>query len=129
MKLCFPVEENAGLDSQVYGHFGSAPTFLVVDTDSHEIFELKNSERSAPCCACATVRELGRQQVDVLLVGAIGASALKKLCRVGLKVYQARSMKIAENLAWFSQEQLSELRPGQGLGIHGHGHSLGECCG
>ncbi len=31
MKICFPVEQHEGLESQVYGHFGSAPSFVVVD--------------------------------------------------------------------------------------------------
>ena len=33
MKVCFPVPEDKGLDSLVYGHFGSAPLFGV---DDHE---------------------------------------------------------------------------------------------
>ena len=32
MKVCFPTETLQGLDSRVYGHFGSAPGFVIVDT-------------------------------------------------------------------------------------------------
>ena len=33
MKVCFPVEKNEGINSVVYGHFGSAPAFVMVDTE------------------------------------------------------------------------------------------------
>ena len=32
MKVCFPVQKDEGIESQVYNHFGSAPVFIVVDT-------------------------------------------------------------------------------------------------
>jgi len=129
MRICFPVEKNAGFDSELSGHFGSTPSLIVVDTTSREITELPMVANSVPCGTCATVRALGRSQLDALVVGAIGASALKRLYLSGLKVYQARSMKLAENLNWLASEELSRLRPGQGIGIHGHGPELGMCCG
>lgn len=33
MKVCFAVQRDDGMDSSVYGHFGSAPAFVVVDTE------------------------------------------------------------------------------------------------
>ena len=33
MKVCFAVEINHGIESAIYGHFGSAPHFVMVDTD------------------------------------------------------------------------------------------------
>jgi len=29
MKVCFPVKSNEGMDSTPYGHFGTAPMFVV----------------------------------------------------------------------------------------------------
>jgi hypothetical protein len=34
MKICFPVAEDRGINSIIYGHFNSAPFFLIVDADS-----------------------------------------------------------------------------------------------
>jgi len=34
MKLCIPISEDRGLDSPICGHFGSAPAFLLVDTET-----------------------------------------------------------------------------------------------
>jgi predicted Fe-Mo cluster-binding NifX family protein len=41
MRICFPTENLQGLDSTVYGHFGSAPGFIIVDTGSEGIEEIK----------------------------------------------------------------------------------------
>lgn len=34
MKIAFPTEADMGLDSPVFGHFGSAPNFIIVDSNS-----------------------------------------------------------------------------------------------
>ena len=34
MHICIPVLDDRGLDSQVSAHFGSAPGFMIVDTES-----------------------------------------------------------------------------------------------
>jgi predicted Fe-Mo cluster-binding NifX family protein len=34
MQICIPVMDDRGLDSPVSAHFGSAPAFMIVDTDS-----------------------------------------------------------------------------------------------
>ncbi len=33
MKICFPVNSENGLDSIVFNHFGSAPFFIIFDTE------------------------------------------------------------------------------------------------
>ena len=40
MKICFPVNENDGLGSIVHGHFGSAKSFLIYDTEAKAMEDL-----------------------------------------------------------------------------------------
>ena len=35
MKIAFPTRDNKGMESPVFGHFGSAPHFLIVDSDKN----------------------------------------------------------------------------------------------
>ena len=52
MRICFPVEALEGLDSKVYEHFGSAPGFVIVDTDVNTVEEIDNGDlHHAPVCA------------------------------------------------------------------------------
>ena len=52
MKICFPVQQNNGLDSAVYNHFGSAPVFVVVDTHSNNIASIDNRDQHHVHGAC-----------------------------------------------------------------------------
>jgi predicted Fe-Mo cluster-binding NifX family protein len=124
MKICFPVGNNNGLDSQVFDHFGSSPLFMVVNTETLEVTEVSNQDAQHAHGACSPIRALGGQQVDAIVVGGIGAGALMGLNRAGLKVYQSQGATIAENLAWMAQAELPEFTPGQVCG--GHGHDCGH---
>jgi hypothetical protein len=50
MKVCFPVSKVGGMDSKVYGHFGSAPAFIVVDTANNSITTIKNGHDHGISC-------------------------------------------------------------------------------
>ena len=122
MKVCFPVMENQGLASQVYGHFGSAPGFVVVDILTNEMTSINNSDQIHQHGACNPVAGLGGQQVDAIVVGGIGSGALHKLNSTGMRVFQAQEGTIAENIALFQANELPEYMPGHTCGGHGHSH-------
>ena len=123
MKVCFPVLVDQGLESQVFGHFGSAPGFVVVDMITNEITAINNSDQIHEHGACNPVAGLGGNQVDAIVVGGIGGGALHKLNASGLRVFQAREGTIAENVLLFKTNELPEYMPGHTCG--GHGHSQG----
>ena len=122
MKVCFPVEENRGLDSRVYGHFGSAPGFVVVDTETRELTAIDNGDRIHEHGACNPVAGLAGHKVDAIVVGGIGGGALAKLNGAGLRVFQAQEGTVADNVALFQELRLPEYQPGHTCGGHGHGH-------
>jgi predicted Fe-Mo cluster-binding NifX family protein len=121
MKVCFPLMSNYGLESPVFGHFGSAPLFMVVDIETLEVTEISNQDIHHAHGSCSPLQARGGRQVEAIVVGGIGAGALMGLNRSGLKVYQAQGASIAENLAWMAQVELPELKPVQACGGYGHG--------
>lgn len=121
MKVCFPVASDAGLESQIFGHFGSAPGFMVVDTETGESTAITN--RSHQDGACNPAAGLEGHQVDAVAVGGIGRGALQKLTAAGLRVFQAREGTVAENVALVTAGQLPELLPMHTCGGNGHGCS------
>ncbi len=122
MKICFPVVENAGLESQVFGHFGSAPLFVIVDSESKEITAINNSDKVHQHGACNPVAGLGGHPVDAIVVGGIGGGALFKLNAAGIRAFQAQGGTIAENLEKMVVGELPEYMPGHTCGGHGHSH-------
>ena len=121
MKICFPVKENAGLESPVYNHFGSAPLFLMVDTETRQATALQNRDQVHQHGACNPLKALGNDQLDGIVVGGIGGGALNGLLRMGLKVYRAADGTVATNVDLFIQGMLPELTPQQTCGGHDHG--------
>lgn len=121
MKVCFPISENKGLESQVHGHFGSAPGFVLVDTTTSELTLINNSDRIHEHGACNPVAGLGGHQVDAIVVGGIGGGALHKLNSAGIRAFQAVGGTIAENIVLFRADGLPEYLPGHTCGGHGHG--------
>ncbi len=121
MKICFPVERNEGMESLVFGHFGSAPLFVMVDTDTRQVREIANRDLHHAHGACSPLKALGEETADAIVVGGIGAGALAGLNRAGLKVYRAEGVTIADNITCLSMDSLQELTPAQVCGGHSGG--------
>lgn len=123
MKICFPVPQDEGLESNIYGHFGSAPLFVVVDTELRETRAVSNHGQHYAQGACQPLETLEGEQLDAIVVSVIGSDALQGLNRAGLKVYQALGVTIADNIVCLEQEGLPEYAVDHGCVSHGHEHA------
>jgi predicted Fe-Mo cluster-binding NifX family protein len=121
MKVCFPVQQNEGVESAVYGHFGSAPFFVVVDTETKDLEVITNRDRDHAHGACNPLKALDDRKIDAVIVGGIGAGALSRLNQSGIKVCRAGSKTIQENIARFAAGDLPEFSITGSCGGHGHG--------
>jgi len=127
MKLCFPVVQDQGLDSEVYGHFGSAPRFLVVDLVSGQVESVDNSDKVHDHGACNPARAVAGLELDGIVVGGIGRGALMSLNRAGYRVFQAQGVTVRDNLLAAQGDGLAEFAPGHVCGGHSHAAG-GGCC-
>ncbi len=109
MKVGFAVQLNEGMESRVYDHFGSAPAFIIVDTEGKEVSTVNNKDLHHVHGACNPVMALDGKSVDAMVVGGIGAGALVKLNASGIKVYGAGALTVKENLALLREDKLQEL--------------------
>lgn len=121
MKICFPVQKNEGLGSRVYNHFGSAPMFIVVDTETNNVLTINNKDQHHSHGACNPIKALDGQSVDAVVVGGIGAGALNRLNQAGIRVYQAKAPTVEENILMFKAKSLFEFMPRHCCGGHSHG--------
>lgn len=109
MKICFPVQTDEGIESSVYNHFGSAPIFLVVDTDTNALAAINNRDQHHTHGACNPMKALDNQKVDAIVVGGIGAGALTRLNQMGIVVHRSLAATVRENMAMFASKSLPEL--------------------
>jgi predicted Fe-Mo cluster-binding NifX family protein len=109
MKICFPVQQDEGFDSSVYSHFGSAPVFVVVDTETNGIASIHNRDQHHTHGACNPMKALDNQKVDAIVVGGIGAGALSRLNQMGIAVHRSQAQTVRENVSLFAAQQLPVL--------------------
>jgi predicted Fe-Mo cluster-binding NifX family protein len=122
MKVGFAVQVNQGLDSVVYNHFGSAPAFVIVDTELKQVSSLDNTNAHHVHGACNPIMALGGNTIDAMVVGGIGAGAIRKLNAMGVRVYRAGAVTINENLALLNEDRLQEVSMNDSCREHG-----GQC--
>lgn len=121
MKICFPVEKNNGLESRVYGHFGSAPVFVIYDTETRDVTAINNKNQQHAHGACNPLQSLSGSSIDAIVVGGIGTGALNKLKESGIKAYRATAATIMENISLVENRSLSEITLVSACGGHGEG--------
>jgi len=119
MKLCIPVAENNGLESQVYGHFGSAPVYAVRDTELGHTEFTDNANQHHAHGGCQPMQALDGQTVDAIIVGGIGARAIARLNEMGVKVYRAVEGTLQDVVAGLEAGALTEITTADACSHHG----------
>jgi predicted Fe-Mo cluster-binding NifX family protein len=109
MKLCFPIATGEGMDCTIYGHFASAPWFLIVDTVIRQTYVLANCDEKNLYAGCNPFLALRDRHLDGIVVGGIGDDALRTMSMCGFRVYQAQSASVRENVELFEQQALTEV--------------------
>ncbi len=121
MKICFPVEVDQGMESTLYGHFGSAPCFIAVDTDTMVAQTISNRDQNHEHGQCNPVKSLEGHDVEAIVVSGIGANAVKVLNSAGIRVYKAMTETVKGNAELIAKSALPEMTIDQTCSGHGHG--------
>jgi len=87
MKLLIPIEKDEGLNSKIYGHFGSAPYFIICDSETLKCEIVDNSDRGHEHGMCNPLKAVGGAKPDAVVAGGIGMGAIRGLNAAGIKVY------------------------------------------
>jgi len=109
MRIAFPVEEDQGLESPVYTHFGSAPHFVLFDSEkgAHQI--IHNMDLHHSHSQCQPMKALAGNSVNAVVVGGIGGGALMGLQAQGVRVFRAVEGSVKENLEFIKAGKLPEF--------------------
>jgi len=122
MKIAFPVQVDEGLGSQVYGHFGSAPSFVILDSASEEYQTISNTDAHHAHGQCQPMKALDGNPVDAVVVGGIGGGALMRLQSQGVRVFRALEGSVKQNLEFIRSGKLPEFSVNMTCaGHHGDG--------
>jgi predicted Fe-Mo cluster-binding NifX family protein len=120
-----PVNTSAGpaAEASVYGHFGSAPRFVIYDTESRIYEVAENLGKDHEHGQCNPFRSIERESIDALVTGGIGMRALELLFARNIRVFRATGERTAaEVVSSFQDGRLKEIALEEGCSHHGcHG--------
>jgi predicted Fe-Mo cluster-binding NifX family protein len=126
MNICIPITRDDGIRSPVSLHFGSAPIFMVVDTESGDCRPIENRNFHHEHGMCQPLAQLAGERLDAIVVGGIGMGALGKLKTANICVYFSEHTTVEETVAAFKTGTLREVTPATACAQHGngpHGHA------
>jgi predicted Fe-Mo cluster-binding NifX family protein len=109
MKICIPTETAAGLEARVFEHFGSAPYFIVYDTDTKTFEVLNNGNQQHEHGMCQPLGVLGDSDFNTVVCKGMGARAVQKLNQAGIRVYKAVTETVRETVGKYNQGSLAEI--------------------
>jgi len=122
MKIILPVGDNNGLNSAVFGHFGSAPFFAVFDTDSQSVNIIANSTSEHEHGSCMPIEALMGLGADAVLCKGMGMRAADNLIASGIKSYIVDADTVSDAVTEFKNSRVTELNAGNACQHHGCHH-------
>jgi predicted Fe-Mo cluster-binding NifX family protein len=102
MKICIPTVDDGGLDARISDHFGSAPFYTLVDSETGLLKTLRNTHHGHgqghghQHGACRALNHTGPDDCDAVACRGLGRGAIASLGRSGLKVYAADGAKVGD---------------------------------
>lgn len=121
MKLCIPTMDDNGLKGMPSDHFGSAPFFTFVDTETGEVDTRRNGGAHHVHGACRPLDFLGTRPVDAIVCRGLGRRAFARLSGGGISVYVTLEEDVGATVTAFEDGRLRKLTSEEAC--HGHHHS------
>lgn len=126
MKICIPVLEDKQFESREYDHFGRAPYFAIVDTESNALEIVANTEEDHEHHEDHHSQLLKSHDVDAVICSGIGRRAVAALARAGIGLLTPPERTVAEVTAAIRAGRARPLSAEQacgGGGRHQHGET------
>lgn len=120
MIVAVPAAESTGLESPVAAHFGRAPWYALINTETDEVKSVQNggSHFGGPQPAPEFLRENGAEAI--LCVG-LGTRAIMLCSELEIPAYVGDEPTVGALVDAFKNDQLRCANPEDGCG-EGHGH-------
>lgn len=121
MRICIPTQDSRGLDSKVCEHFGSAPHFVIYETESQTFSVIDNQDQEHVHGMCRPLGQIGMENLDVVICGGMGVRAIGRLVEAGMKAYRTTrdGITVREILKQYQENSLEEITVDSACRNHG----------
>lgn len=122
MRLCIPTMNERGLEAPLSAHFGSAPYYTVVETETRKVEVAANPRAEHEHGHCEPVASIADLAPDAVVCMGLGRRALDRLQAAGIQVFVARATQVAQAVSQFESGKLLPFAADGCCGGHGHEH-------
>jgi predicted Fe-Mo cluster-binding NifX family protein len=105
MKICVPTYGQNGYDDMVCEHFGKAPTFTIVDTESGDVKVISNMSEHMGGTG-KPPEQIAKTGAQVLICSGLGPRAIDLLTSYGIEVYVGACGSVREAIEMFRSGKL-----------------------
>ncbi|MFZ2500132.1 NifB/NifX family molybdenum-iron cluster-binding protein [Methanosarcina sp.] len=100
MKVSIPTRDENGMNGIVEQHFGKAPTYTIIDTETEEVTIIANDSEHTGGVGLPP-EYLHKNGVDIMLCGGLGVKAVRMFESYGIKVFVGAGSTVRDTFeAW-----------------------------
>ncbi len=122
MKVCIPTKDNNGMSGAVEQHFGKAPTYTILDTDSGEVSVIPNTSEHMGGVDLPP-EFLHKNGVEIMLCSGLGYKAVKMFESYGIDVFVGAGGTVQDTIDAWKAGQLCNASAENTCAEHGHDDS------
>lgn len=109
MKICMPVSTSNGINSEIYGHFGSAPFFAIYDSAADSVAVVNNGVGEHEHGQCMPVTAIRNTGAEAVLCKGMGMRAANLLVEAGITPYMVDAETVNEAIKKFKTKDIVVL--------------------
>lgn len=121
MRMAIPAISDEGLSAPACDHFGSAPFFIIYDTETRSLEIMKNMDHEHIHGACNPIGLLKSSRIDSVLCHGMGARAVSLLLREDIQVYRSDLSTVGDMVSEWEMGERSLFTPDDFCSKHGCG--------
>ena len=119
MKVSIPVMNRDGTSATVGAHFGKAPAYAIIDTESGDLKFIDNTSEHLGGKGLPP-ELLAKAGVNIMLCGGLGPKAVDLFCSLGIQVYVGAMGTVQETMEAWQQGKLHSANHSNACTEHSH---------
>lgn len=119
MKVSIPTKDENGLEGVVEPHFGKAPTYTIIDTETNQVTVIPNTSEHMGGTGLPP-EYLHENGVDIMLCGGLGFKAVNMFESYGIKVFVGAGCTVRDTFEAWKAGKLQNATAENSCSEHGH---------
>ncbi|AKB52155.1 putative transcriptional regulator [Methanosarcina barkeri str. Wiesmoor] len=119
MKVSIPTKDENGMEGVVEPHFGKAPTYTIIDTETNQVTVIPNTSEHMGGTGLPP-EYLHNNGVNIMLCGGLGFKAVNMFESYGIEVFVGAGGTVRDTFEAWKAGKLQNATAENSCSEHGH---------